>query len=385
MPDVNGSIRGQGAAAGRVRVRAAPRDRDDRPAARARPDRHTDHRLRARSASARAPATSSSTRIRRTLRELTWRPGWRICLCTPAWPDGQPCELSSREALRGVLEQTWRARLRGASRRSNTRCVCATATSRPLSSGLSYSLSEVARFEHFVRAASCPPSTRWASSLSAVHTEAGRGCSSSTSPPARVCAPPMTPCSSSWPSRRSRRRSGCRRAFWPRPSPGEEGSSGHVHLSCWADGSNAFGPDDPAQRAAGAVRSGDRRRARAPARRLADAQPDDQLLQAARPRLVRARQRELGTREPILRGAAPCAVITPSSWRLECRRPGADANPYLALGGARRLRRGRHPARGAAAGAPSRATPPNATICRRCRARSRARSARSTPTLTSGT
>jgi glutamine synthetase len=32
-----------------------------------------------------------------TLRELTWRPGWRVCLATPSWPDGSPCELSSRE------------------------------------------------------------------------------------------------------------------------------------------------------------------------------------------------------------------------------------------------------------------------------------------------
>ena len=38
-----------------------------------------------------------------TLRELSWLPGWRICLCTPAWPDGKPCELSSRETLKGAL------------------------------------------------------------------------------------------------------------------------------------------------------------------------------------------------------------------------------------------------------------------------------------------
>ena len=26
-----------------------------------------------------------------TMRELSWRPGWRICLATPSWPDGSPC------------------------------------------------------------------------------------------------------------------------------------------------------------------------------------------------------------------------------------------------------------------------------------------------------
>ena len=38
-----------------------------------------------------------------TLRELTWRPGWRVCLATPSWPDGSPCELSSREVFRSVV------------------------------------------------------------------------------------------------------------------------------------------------------------------------------------------------------------------------------------------------------------------------------------------
>src|SRR5580765_9001272 len=38
-----------------------------------------------------------------TLHDLRWRPGWRICLGTPSWPDGSPCELASREVLRGAL------------------------------------------------------------------------------------------------------------------------------------------------------------------------------------------------------------------------------------------------------------------------------------------
>ena len=28
-----------------------------------------------------------------TLREITWRPGWRVCMATPeCWSDGRPCE-----------------------------------------------------------------------------------------------------------------------------------------------------------------------------------------------------------------------------------------------------------------------------------------------------
>jgi glutamine synthetase len=38
-----------------------------------------------------------------TLHELTWRPGWKVCLATPSWPDGTQCELASREVLRRAL------------------------------------------------------------------------------------------------------------------------------------------------------------------------------------------------------------------------------------------------------------------------------------------
>ena len=38
-----------------------------------------------------------------TLHPLTWRPGWQVCLATPSWRDGSPCELASREVLHGVL------------------------------------------------------------------------------------------------------------------------------------------------------------------------------------------------------------------------------------------------------------------------------------------
>ena len=39
-----------------------------------------------------------------TLHDLTWRPGWRVCLATPSWPDGSPCDFASREVYRHVLD-----------------------------------------------------------------------------------------------------------------------------------------------------------------------------------------------------------------------------------------------------------------------------------------
>ena len=38
------------------------------------------------------------------LHELTWRPGWSVCLATPSWRDGSPCEIAAREVLRHALE-----------------------------------------------------------------------------------------------------------------------------------------------------------------------------------------------------------------------------------------------------------------------------------------
>ncbi len=38
-----------------------------------------------------------------TVHELSWRPGWRVCLATPSWPDGSPCEFAPREVYRRVL------------------------------------------------------------------------------------------------------------------------------------------------------------------------------------------------------------------------------------------------------------------------------------------
>src|ERR1700681_2808594 len=80
-----------------------------------------------------------------TLHELTWRPGWRVCLATPSWADGRTCELASREVLRSVL---------GGLAKLGYETVAAVeyevrlwdASGRPLSTGLSYSLAELGRF-----------------------------------------------------------------------------------------------------------------------------------------------------------------------------------------------------------------------------------------------
>ena len=108
-----------------------------------------------------------------SLRELSWRPGWRLCLGTPTWRDGSPCELSAREALRTVLNgmaelgydvlAAFEYEIRFSDR-----------DGRWLSSGISYSLAEVARFDDFVEALR-PALDGLGVELVAVHSEAGPG------------------------------------------------------------------------------------------------------------------------------------------------------------------------------------------------------------------
>src|ERR1700716_2552404 len=102
-----------------------------------------------------------------TLHDLTWRPGWKICLATPSWPDGSRCELASREVLRRVLaglsEQGYEA---VAAVEYELRLWDANA--KPQSTGLSYSLQELGGFDEFVRSLT-PALEALGVELSAVH------------------------------------------------------------------------------------------------------------------------------------------------------------------------------------------------------------------------
>jgi glutamine synthetase len=243
-----------------------------------------------------------------TLRELSWLPGWRICLSTPTWQDGSPCEFASREALRGVLdglrEQGYESmaafeyeiRLRDGA-------------DQPLSSGLSYSLGEVARFEQFVSRL-VPALDALGVELSAIHTDAVF-----VKLAVKEVAASM----------------GLRASFLAKTQPGQEGSSGHVHLSLWADGANAF------------VASQDGNGELAEAFTAAIAGVLEHLPAASlmlNPTINSYKRLVPGWFAPVnvswgLENRS-CAVRAvrgdrPERWRLECRRPGADANPYLAL------------------------------------------------------
>jgi glutamine synthetase len=263
-----------------------------------------------------------------TLHELTWRPGWKICLATPSWPDGSPCELASREVLRRVLRDLSELGYEAvAAVEYELRLF--DADSNPLSSGLSYSLGELGGFDRFIRAL-VPALEALGIELSAVHTEAGPGLlelNLGARPALRAADDAAL---TKMAVKDLAATMGLRASFLAKTAPGEEGSSGHIHLSCWSDGANAF-------------RSAD-------SRKLPDALSSAiagvlEHLPAAslllNPTINSYKRLVPGYFAPINatwgvenRSCAVRAIVRkdhPELCRLECRRPGADANPYLAI------------------------------------------------------
>jgi glutamine synthetase len=263
-----------------------------------------------------------------TLHDLRWRPGWRVCLGTPSWPDGSTCEFAPRGVLKRVLGDMaeigyeilaafeYEIRLRDAE-------------GAWLSSGISYSLAELGRFEAFVTGL-VPALEGLGVELAAVHTEAGPGLLELNLRPRPGLGAADDATLVKFATKELAATLGLRASFLAKTVPGEEGSSGHVHLSCWSDDRNAFAPPDP----------------EGPLPPLVDASIAgivDHLAGASlllNPTVNSYKRLVPGWFAPVNaswgvenRSTAVRAIRSnrPELCRLECRRPGADANPYLAL------------------------------------------------------
>jgi glutamine synthetase len=263
-----------------------------------------------------------------TLHDLSWRPGWRVCLATPSWPDGSPCEFASREVLRHVLEGIeelgyevmaafeYEIRLWDAA-------------GQPMSSGISYSLAEIGRFQEFI-AGLVPALEGLGVELSAVHTEAGPGLLELNLAPRRGIRAADDAALVKFGVKGLAASMDLRASFLAKTVPGEEGSSGHVHVSCWTGETNAFAAPnaaDPVPPPFGAAIAG-----------VLEHLPAASLLM--NPTVNSYKRLVPGWFAPINvtwgyenRSCAIRAIraARPDLWRFECRRPGADANPYLAL------------------------------------------------------
>jgi glutamine synthetase len=265
---------------------------------------------------------------RDTLHDLRWRPGWRICLATPSWPDGTPCELASREVLRRVLAD---ASELGYDVRAAFEYEIRLwdGDGAPLSSGISYSLVEIARYDAFV-AELTPALADLGVELSAVHTEAGPGLLELNLRPGHGLGAADDAAFVKFAVKQLAATMGLRASFLAKTAPGEEGSSGHIHLSLWREGTNAFAGEDPAGEPPPVFLS-------------AVAGVLDHLAAASlllNPTVNSYKRLVPGWFAPTNatwgyenRSCAVRAIRSPRPelWRFECRRPGADANPYLAL------------------------------------------------------
>ena len=263
-----------------------------------------------------------------TQRELAWRPGWHICLATPSWRDGSRCTLASREVLRDALESIANLGFEVlAAFEYEVRIFDHDA--QPLSSGLSYHLNEIGHFNTLLSNL-IPALEGLGVELEAVHTEAGPGLLE-----LNIAARPGLRAADDaayvkYAVKDLAASLGLRASFLAKTMPLEEGSSGHVHLSLWSDKTNAFAPADPKDDvtsvAASAIAG------------VLDHLPAASLL--LNPTVNSYKRLVPGYFAPVNvswgyenRSASVRAIHSARTERsrIECRRPGADANPYLAL------------------------------------------------------
>jgi glutamine synthetase len=257
-----------------------------------------------------------------TLHDLSWRPGWRICLGTPSWPDGSKCELASREVLRGAITQMaeigyevlaaleYEIRVRDADG--------------PVSSGISYSLSDVSALDAFLNKLR-PALDGLGVELHAAHTEAAPGLIELNLAARTALQAADDATYTKFAVKGVAASMGLRASFLAKTAPGEEGSSGHIHMSCWRDDGNAFAASDRSlmeSAIAGVLEH-------LPAASVF-LNPTINSYKRLVPGYFAPTNVSWGVEN---RSSAVRAIRSKRTelCRIECRRPGADANPYLAL------------------------------------------------------
>ena len=258
-----------------------------------------------------------------TLHNLRWRPGWRICLGTPRWPDGSECDLATREVLRRSLESMKQVGYDVmAAIEYEVRVL--DSHDRYATSGISYSAGETAALDSIVNALR-PALEDLGVELTAVHTEGAPGLLelNLAARPALEAADDAA--YTKFAVKELARSLDMRATFLAKTASGEEGSSGHLHVSCWRDGSNAFAGASPSamQAAIAGVLE------HLPAASLL-LNPTINSYKRLVPGLFAPTNVSWGVEN---RSCAVRAIHSHRAelWRFECRRPGADANPYLAL------------------------------------------------------
>jgi glutamine synthetase len=203
------------------------------------------------------------------------------------------------------------------------------AEERATSSGISYSLAEITRYAAFLDAL-VPALDALGVELSAVHTEAGPGLLELNLAARRGLRGADDAALVKFGVKQVAASVGLRASFLAKTAPGEEGSSGHVHASLWDGGTNAFAGSDASDELPPVFVSA--------IAGVLEHLPAASLL--LNPTINSYKRLVPGWFAPTNatwgyenRSCAVRAIRSarPELWRFECRRPGADANPYLAL------------------------------------------------------
>lgn len=264
-----------------------------------------------------------------TYRDLTWKPGWKICLCETRWPDGRRCELGSRELLQKAINDLSQKPLGYKAKSAfEYEIRIFNRQGQPLSNGISYSLGEIGNFEEFIRQLT-PAADALGIDIDAVHTEAGPGLLELNLAARMALEAADNAALLKFAVKSVAKTMGLRASFMAKPIVGQEGSSGHVHFSYWKVDANAFASEEksvvaqPLRWAVGGI-----------LKHLSAASlflnPNINSYKRVIPGWFAPVNVSWGVDN---RSTALRAIVKedPALCRLECRRPGADVNPYLAL------------------------------------------------------
>ncbi|MBS1678927.1 MAG: glutamine synthetase [Actinobacteria bacterium] len=266
-----------------------------------------------------------------TLRELPWRPGSRTCIGDLRWTDGSPCELSTRGLLERALTGLEGLGLEAVAAFEYEFRLAPEGGGDPVTEAQGYSVRGVEAIADFAEALQ-EACLALDLGLTALHTEGGAGLiEANTAPaPARVAADNAVLLRQV--IHEVARRNGLRASFLAKTDTTEEGSSGHLHVSIWDGERNAMAP------AAGEPGPG--KVMRHALGGLVSLLPAMSLFMAPNinsyKRLVPGFFAPVNASWGVDNRSTAVRAVSPNGddARVELRRPGADANPYLALASA---------------------------------------------------
>ena len=262
-----------------------------------------------------------------TLRQVPWRPGDSLCLADLAWRDGTPCALSSRDVLRRAVERLALHGLKPVAAIEYELRLWSAADGSPATGPQCYSArgaEEMAEFSERLQHAT----EALGVGLSVVHTEGGAGLVELNVGAADAQDAADNVMFLRHAVREMARRCGLRASFLAKPVPGEEGSSGHVHVSLWNGSHNAMSPAGETELPTTLIHSVGGLLRHLPAMSLL-LNPNINSYKRVVPGFFASVNVSWG----LDNRSTSVRVVTadPQNARLEIRRPGADANPYLVL------------------------------------------------------